>query len=369
MRATTLALLAALLVPLAPSPAAAAPPSCEPGPVELVGGDQGVLVAGQEHVQGYVLRRRLGGGVTCVVPGATVELLARVTGSSTATVVRTATTDAAGRVQFRVRPPYTVVLWARSAAQRGHEAAQSRQVVHEVATRVTMTRRALGGCREAVSGRTYPAKPGTLVHVRGDDEEVGRFTVRSDGTWSGGVRCGESALLAWIQNTARNTYGDTNRPGPVATRTTTCGTAQAPAGEAATALSHAFEPFNTTTAPHGRWWGERVVANRTDRPVTFQAYSTDTYQVLRRGTSTLVGGSGFTDAIGVGEHTLDPGEELREVISLSSGNCFAAVPPGYAALASSPGPAFPPGTAVAAQSLLKTNKGWSVSARVAVTVS
>lgn len=367
MRRTTTCLLAALLL-LPAAPAAAAPSSCEGGPVELVGGGAGVLVAGQDHVQGYVLRRRLGGGATCVVPGATVELLARIKGSSTTSVARRAATDAEGRVQFRVRPPYTVVLSARSVASGGVPAAQSTAVVHEVMTRVTLSRRVLDGCREAVAGRTYPAKPGSVVHLRGDDAEVARLGVRADGTWSGTIRCGESSLVAWIDSTARNSYGDSNQPGPAATRTTTCGTARGASGEVA-ALTHVFEPFNTTTAPYGRWWGERVVTNRTESPLTFDEYSTDTYQVLRRGSTALVGGSGFTDAIGVARRTLAPGEEVREVIALSSGNCFAPVPPGYAALASSPGPAFPAGTAVAAQSLLRTDRGWSVSARVPLTVS
>lgn len=369
MRRTVTALLAALL--LTPVlPAEAAPPACSPsGSLELVGGGAGVLVAGQEHVQGYVLRRRLGGGATCAVPGATVELLARVANTATTTVVRTGTTDADGRVQFRVRPPYTVVLSARSVADRGYAATSSTQVVHEVSTRVTLARRALDGCREAVSGRTYPAKPGTPVHISDGDRELGRFAVRSDGTWSGTVRCGDRALFASIHSTARNAYGSSHLPGPLATRTTTCGQARTSSGVVGSALMHVFEPFNLTSAPHGRWWGERVVANRTDRTLTFQAYSTDTYQTLRRGTATLVGGSGFTDAVGVSNHTLAPGEELREVISMSTGNCFASVPPGSATLGSSPGPAFPAGTAVAAQSLLRTDQGWSVSNRVALTVS
>lgn len=376
MRRTTTALLAALLLPLAPSPAAAAP-VCDGGPVELVGGGGRQMVAGQEHVQGYVLRRRLGGGRTCVVPGATVQLLARNAGATTQSVARTGTTDEDGRVQFRVRPPFTVLLSGRTLAGGGFSAVASARTELTVATRLSLARRALGGCREAVSGRTYPAKPETPVEVlrerpREEPLRVGRFLVRADGTWSGAVRvpCGTSPrLVATIQQTARNAPGSSDRRIELASRTRECGTAPTSSGETGTALTHAFEAFNLTTAVGGSWWGERVVSNRTDRVLAFRSYSTDFHRLLRRGSTVVVGTNGFNDAILVREHRLAPGEELREEVALPAANCLAEPEPGVGYFALPTGPAFPAGTAVAGVTVLAMEGGTSVSNRVPLTVS
>jgi len=366
---------AALLLLPAP-PAVAAPAACGPGPVELVGGGDTTLVAGREHVQGYLLRRRLGGGETCVLPGATVHLLARTTGSSTATVVRTGTTDDDGRVQFRVRPPYTVVLTGRSAAQEGFPAVDSAPAVLRVATRLTVNRRAVTGCRVQVTGSTYPAKPGNGVNVESTDEQgrgtwLGSTSVAADGTFARTVNlpCGStSRIYTTIPQTARNDYGSSDFALRIAATTRTCGAAKTGTGEAA-ALTHVFEPFNTTVAVGGSWWGERVVANRTDRTIVLDTYSTDLHQLLRRGSTVRIGSNGTSDAIVVERRELAPGAELRERIALVAGNCDAEVPAGYVALASSPGPAFPAGTALVGQAVLATSKGVSVSQRVALTVS
>lgn len=272
MRRTTsvlaAALTAALLLPGA-TPATAAPGACDPGPVELAGGGDTTLVASQEHVQGYVLRRRLGAGRSCVVPGA-------------------------------------------------------------------------------------------------------RLIVRADGTYLGTVAipCGSSErMFATIQRTARNDDGSSDRPGPVATRTVTCGEAQPAEGEVATALTHAFEPFNTTTPVGGGWWGEQVITNRTDRTLVFDSYSSETYSLLRRGTTVRIGSNTFNDAVAVTPRELAPGAELRERVRLLAANCDAPVPPGTVVLATSPGPSFPAGTVLVGQTILATDKGRSVSDRRALTVS
>ena len=371
-----IALASTLLVPVAPA-AAAAPTACDPGPVELVTGGDTYLVAAQDHVQGYVLRRRLGAGRSCVVPGATVQLLARDAGTTTTRVVRTGTTDADGRVQFRVRPPFNVVLTGRTLPGNGFAAVDSPRAVLTVATRLTIARRALDRCRVEVRGRTYPAKPGTLVSVwreRPKDSPVqaARLTVRADGTYLGTVPvpCGSSdRMFATIQRTARNDYGNSNRPGPVATRTVTCGEAPRGEGEVASTLTHSFEPFNTTTAVGGAWWGEQVISNRTNRTLSFDTNSTETYSLLRPGTTVRIGSDGFSDAILIAPRELAPGQEFREVVRLLAANCDAPVPPGTVLFASSPGPAFPAGTAVVGQTILATNKGRSVSDRRALTVS
>lgn len=381
VRRTTLlplvVLATALLLPVGPA-VAAAPEACPPGPVELVTGGSTEVVAGYEHVQGYVLRRRLGGGRSCVVPGATVELLARDAGTTAARLVRTGTTDAEGRVHFRVRPPFSVVLTGRSVASEGFASASSPQTVVSVATALSLTRRTVDRCRVAVSGRTRPAKPGTPVDVwreRGpyDAVQTGRFGVRPDGTWGGtaAVPCGSTErLYATIQRTARNASGSSDAPGPVAMAgTRTCGEARRSEGEVGAALSHVFEPYNTTTGVHGSWWGERVIANRTDRTLTFDSYSTDEHLLLRRGSTVAVGRSGFSDAILVTQRTLAPGQEARDVVRLQAANCYAPVPPGYASFGSSPGPAFLQDTAVVGQTQLATDKGFSVSDRRALTVS
>lgn len=380
MRRTTsvlaAALTAALLLPGA-TPATAAPGACNPGPVELAGGGDTTLVASQEHVQGYVLRRRLGAGRSCVVPGATVQLLARDAGTTTTRVVRTGTTDADGRVQFRVHPPFTVVLTGRSLPGGGFAAVDSTRSVLSIATRLTIARRALDRCRVEVRGRTYPAKPGTPVEVwrerPGDGAvRVARLIVRADGTYLGTVAipCGSSErMFATIQRTARNDDGSSDRPGHVATRAVTCGEAQPAEGEVATALTHAFEPFNTTTPVGGGWWGEQVITNRTDRTLVFDSYSSETYSLLRRGTTVRIGSNTFNDAVAVTPRELAPGAELRERVRLVAANCDAPVPPGTVVLATSPGPSFPAGAVLVGQTVLSTNKGRSVSDRRALTVS
>ena len=371
MRRSPTALLAALLLPLAPAPAQAAP-ACEGGGrVELVGGGDRLMIAGQEHVQGYVLRRRLGGGRSCVVPGATVQLLARTANSSAVTVARTGTTDAEGRVEFRVRPPYTVVLTGRAPT------ADSAPAVLTVATRLTLGRRTVDACRVAVSGSTYPAKPGTPVDVsrersRYDHVRVGRFVVRDDGRWSGtvSVPCGaDPRLSATIQATARNAFGSSDRRVVVATRTQECGSAPTSRGEVGTALTHSFEPFNTTTAVGGAWWGERVVSNRTDRVLRFDEYSTDTYRLLRRGSTVVIGQNSTSDAIGITPRELAPGEELRTRVALVAGNCLEQPPPDVVPFGLGPGPAFPAGTSLVGVTVLPVDRGESVSGRIALTVT
>ena len=379
MRRTTLlplvVLATTLVVPFAPA-SSAAPPACDPGPVELVTGGDSSVVASSDHVQGYVLRRRLGAGRSCVVPGTTVQLLARDAGTTTTRVVRTGTTDADGRVQFRVRPPYTVVLTGRSLPRAGFAAVDSPRTVVTVATRLSFARRTVDACRVAVSGRTYPAKPGTPVDVfrRGSDGFVraGRLGVRSDGTYAGtlAVPCRSSGeMFAQITRTARNEGSSSTQPGPVATRTTTCGQARRSSGEAGAALTQSFEPFNTTTAVHGSWAGERVVVNRTDRALKFDSTSVEQYSLLRRGSTVQIGSAGFSDAIVVTPRELAPGQELREPVRLLAANCETPPPPGTPVFASQPGPAFPAGTSLVGQSLLSTNKGLSVSDRRALTVS
>lgn len=380
MRITFTALLAAggalLLLPLSTAAYAGAP-ACDSGPVELVGGGGTELLAGQEHVQGYVLRRRLGAGRTCVVPGAAVELLARTTGQATAFVARTGTTDADGRVQFRVRPPYTVVLTGRSVAGGGFAAVTSPSAVLVVGTRLTLNRRQVDACHVAASGSTYPAKPDTPVEVLREQSQsevvrVGRFLVRPDGTWSGtvAVPCGSTQrLLATIQQTARNALGSSDNRVEVATRTRECGSSPARSGPAGTVLTQTFDVFNTTTALGGAWWGERVVSNRTDKAVTFRGYSSDGYRLLRRGSSVAVGMNAFNDAILVTEHRLAPGEELREVVVLEAANCLADPDPGVSYFALPTGPAFPAGTAVVGMTVLRLEGGVSVSDRVALMVT
>lgn len=371
-----LTLLTAVLLPLSPQPSGAAPASCPAGPVELVGGGATELVAGQDHVQGYVLRRRLGGGETCVVAGATVQLLARITNTSTTTVARTGTTDAQGRVEFRVRPPYTVVLTGRFVGSEGFPQVDSDHTVLTVSTRITVNRRALSGCRVLVTGSTYPAKPGNGINIesrRGYEPGpwLGSTTARADGTYSRTVQlpCGSAdRIYATIPQTARNTWGSSELQLAVATTTRTCGTAMSASGAVAE-LTHAFDPFNTTTAVGGAWWGERVVSNRSDRTLTFSASSLHSYQLLRRGTAVRIGSNATSDAIQSTGTELAPGEELRERVALVAGNCHMPAPPGYAVMESSPGPPFPAGTALVGQTVLSTDRGTSVSQRVALTVS
>ncbi|MDT7570268.1 MAG: hypothetical protein QOE05_442 [Actinomycetota bacterium] len=371
-----LGLLSSLVVTVS-SPASAAPVACSGGPLELATGEDIHQLAGQDLVQGYVLRRLLGGGKSCVVSDATVQLLARNAGEQSPRVVRTATTDAEGRVQFRVRPPYNAVLIARSASTDDFAATESAPVVVNAYTRVTIARRSLSGCRVAVSGRTFPAKPGTAVHVSSRPRPYeavarGSATVRADGTWSGVIteRCGaDDPLFAWIGQTARNAPGDSEQVVAVATRTTTCGQGAINSGQMGTALRQTFEPFNTDTAVGGVWWGDRVVTNATDQTLSVEVQQGQVYELLRPGSTVLVGSNGSSDVVSTRSHQLAPGEEFREKVVLVAANCFATVPAGYTTLATSPGLAFPAGTKVAGRSVVGTTKGTSVSQRVALTVS
>lgn len=378
VRRFTAVAAATLGLALLSTPAAVATsPSCDPGPVELVTGGDTELLAGQEHVQGYLLRRTLGAGRSCVVPGATVELLARNAGASTPSVIRTATTDADGRAVFRVRPPYSVVLTGRTVAANGFSATESATTTLRVATRLSFARRPLDACHVAVAGRTYPAKPGTTVEVqrqRGtyDVVRIGRTTVRQDGTWQTTVTvpCGSTdRLFATIQQTARNAYGSSDRRIEVAQRTTTCGQGNSNSEAAGTALTQTFEPFNTTTAVGGSWWGERVISNRTQATLTYDDYDYEVYELLRLGTAVLVGKNSSSDAVLVTHRSLAPGAEIRDRVALEAANCFETPPPGVVPFSSSPGPAFPAGTSVAGRTVYVTTDGTSVSQRVPLTVS
>lgn len=353
MRRTTVVLAAvlsaAVLVPAAP---AAAAKECAPGPVELVTGAGPLLVAGQEHVQGYVLRRRLGAGRTCVVPGAVVHLFARVKNDSTVVRVRTGTTDADGRVQFRVRPPHTTVLSAASDEAPGFPSASAPQVVVRVRVRVTLTSRPAGDCRVEVAGRTYPAKPGLLVHFSDD----GRVPVRSDGTYRGVVAraCGTTVpLVGHVPPSHRNESGDTRPQEAPPAAPVTCGAAPTEPGPPG--LTQRLEVFNTTTTVGGAWSGERVVANPTDQPVAFSSgrhfTSTEPYRLLRTGTADVLGREGWTDAgEGAREQVLQPGEEVRTPVRLLARNCLA--PQAQPAFASTYGPPLAPGRVEAVSVLL-----------------
>lgn len=350
----TAALLAAALstAVLLPAPAALAAEACGPGPVELVTAGGALLVAGDEHVQGYVLRRRLGAGRSCVVPGAVVHLSARTKNDTRVVRVRTATTDAAGRVQFRVRPPYTTVLTASSEATSEVPAASAAQALLQVGVRVTLTARPVSGCAVEVSGRTYPAKPGSYVAFPGDV----RAPLRSDGTYRGVVPrdCGATApLVGYVPPSHRNEAGDTRVPEAPDPTPVTCGTSPGSAGPPG--LTQRLEVFNTTTVVGGSWYGERVVANPTDQPVTFSSgrhfTSSEPYRVLRNGTTDVLGREGWTDA---GEparsRTLQPGEEVRTPVQLRARNCEA--PQDVPAFASSYGPPLPRGRVVGVSVLL-----------------
>lgn len=348
----TAALLAALLLPLAPAAPAAAAEACGPGPAQLATGGDAHITAGDQHVQGYVLRRLLGGGRSCVVPGAVVHLFARTKNDTAVVRVRTGTTDVDGRVQFRVRPPYTTVLTATSDATPDVPAASSPAAVVRVGVRVSLAVRALAGCAVEVAGRTFPAKPGVQVQFSDD----GRVGIRSDGTYRGVVRrtCGTTVpLVGYVPPTHRNESGDTRPREAPATTPVTCGSA--PTAEGPRGLVQRLELFNTTTPVGGSWYGERVVANPTDSPVTFRTgrhfTSGEPYRLLRPGTPHVLGREGWTDA---GEpprdRTLQPGEELRVPVRLVARNCEA--PQTQPAFASRYGPPLPRGRYEAVSVLL-----------------
>lgn len=378
MRRTTLQLLAAALTAVAVGPALvavppvqAADPTCGPGPVELVGAPSGLLTSGSEHVQGYLLRRPGPSGTQCVVPGVAVDLLARDAGQQVTRVVRTAMTDADGRVQFRVRPPFTVVLSARSAPTDQHPSARSATAVVEVGTRLGFAIRTVDRCRVGVSGRTYPAKPGTPVEVFRDSDRDGRVRigaprVAADGTYSAvlPVPCGNrDRLLATIQRTARNADGGSGLPQAPVSRAQTCGQAR-DADSRTSALSHRFLPFNVVTAPSGSWWGERVITNASAEPVSFDRSSDAVYQLMRLATQDVLGAEQPSDAIHVTPVTLGPGESLRDTVFLQARNCFEPL----RAIVAAQGPPFPAGTRLAGQTRLSTSLGTTVSQRVELRV-
>lgn len=353
------ALGAALLLPLAPAavaPAAAADaPPCTgaDAPLELVTAGYDAIVAGGDRVQGFVLRRGAGRAVRCAVAGVQVELFARTKNDQRQVLVRRGTTDGAGRVEFRVTPPYTTVLTGRATALTGAATATVSAVSEvPVATRVTLAARSLTGCRVEVHGRTYPAKPRTLLHVTTAAAELARVQVRADGTYAAVLRrpCRDSSpVTVSIDETARNARGSSRLPEAADPTPTTCGTGASGRGPAG--LAHAFEPFQLTTAVGGSWAGERVLTNRSSSPITFREASTFTqgtpYEVLRNGTAQVLGVAGFTDAGAPHESvTLAPGEQYRTVVLVQARNCYAPLPPGTAAFASSPGAPLPPGRVV-----------------------
>lgn len=373
MRRTLPVLLAALLLPL--GPAAGAAPACGPGAVEVVASEGAVLQAGGEHVQAFVVRRLSPTGAACVAPGVTVELLARTKNDTATPVVRTATTDPDGRVEFRVRPPYTTVLTGRSVATAELDSATSPSVVVRVQTRLTLSTRALAGCRTEVAGRSHPAKPGsrvTLTTARGTS--IGSVGIASDGTYGGVLSrpCDDpTALRGSVPETARNEAGSSGRPPAADPTPGTCGTG--PSGQGPAGLVQRFEPINLTTVVGGAWTGERVVENTGEAPVTFSSgrmFSTsEPYRLMRSGTTALLGKEGWTDAgEGATARTLQPGEQWRTRVVLAALNCYAPPPSGYAVLESTPGPPLPAGTVVGV-TVLKLGDGteWA-SQRVALRI-
>lgn len=357
MRRTSALLLAGLtaVVLLPPSASASDAPVCTTadGALELVTGGFTPIVAGADRVQGFVLRRGSGTAPRCAVAGVEVELLARTKNDSRQVLVRRGTTDAAGRVQFQVTPPFTTVLTGRATATSG-SATQTVTAVSQVpvGTRVTLTSRALSGCRVEVHGRTYPAKPGSRLHVTTSAAELARVPVRADGTYGAvlGRPCADrSAVVVSIDPTARNEHGSSTAPELPDRTPGTCGTGVT--GRGPDGLVQTFEPFNTSTAVGGTWVGERVLTNASSSPVTYRegsSFSQSTpYRLLRSGTQDVLGQEGFTDAGSPRSPvTLAPGEQARVVVVLDARNCYAPRPPGYVAFASSPGAPLPPGRVV-----------------------
>ncbi|MCU1692621.1 MAG: hypothetical protein JWM64_1712, partial [Frankiales bacterium] len=357
------------------------PTACGAGPAELATGGpasaaQAPRTAGQDAVVGYLLRRREGAGVDCAVPGVAVELLAREKNSTVVRVVRTATTDAEGRVSFRVTPPRTVSLTARSVATpEVPPAAATATVVVGVRTRVTAAVRRLSGCRVEVAGRTSPAKPGSRVRV--DSTAAGRLpdaVVAADGTYrlvrTG--RCqGVGSVLASIAETHANEPGSSAAPAAAATSLRTCGTGGAGEGPLEPGLTHRLVVFATDTVVGGSWYGERVLANPTDSPISYDYgrgfVLSEPYRVMRYGTRQVLGLEGRTDfGQGATTRTLQPGQEERVPVVLDAANCYAEAPPSFE---SRPGPSLPPGRYVGTSELsVDRGRSWT-SQRVALTVS
>ncbi|MCA1713177.1 MAG: hypothetical protein LC789_16675, partial [Actinobacteria bacterium] len=326
------------------------------------------LTATQEHVQGYVLRRLVGAGRTCVGAGQVVELLARTVNTSDTRVVRTATTDAAGRVEFTVRPTSSTVLYGRTAGVRSLDA-----VVH-VRTRISLTTTPSSACALRAAGRTYPAKPGTTVHVTGGTATVDT-RVAADGSYAATVpvRCGtRPALTSFVARTYRNDEGRSNLPLRAAARIVTCGTEVPGPGPAQSGLTLALELFNVTTEVDGSWFGEVVVANPTDGPVTYRPEDSfrigEPYRLFRPASYAVIGSERFTDAgEPAKEMTLQPGEERRVRVELRAANC--AGDSGQPVYESSFGPPLPAGTYVAAAvKRVDGGRQWS-SPRVEVRVA
>ena len=368
LRVLSLAAAAAML----PISAAVAGPPCDVRGAELAGGTLARIVVGEQHVQGYVLRQRLGGGRSCVIAGAGVELLARTANTSETRVVRTGTTDSNGRVEFAVRPLYTTVLQARLT----DGSVQSAAATIRLATRISAYSRtvAANDCRVRVHGRTFPAKPGSIVTVDGGiPEEQARARVAADGTYAAVVAssaCGGGApLVVSIGRTYRNDSASSNEPRPVAARVAACSTFSAGEGPAQPGLTLALELFNTTARPHGVWAGEVVVANPTSEAQTYKAEDGfslgEPYRVLLTGSSSVVSSEDRTDGGSPpASTTLQPGEEKRVPVSLRASNCPRAF-----AFGTAPGDGLPPGTyEVVAVKRVDDGRDWS-SARVPVTVA
>lgn len=369
--APALAALTAGAVLTAALPAQGADAACEPGSLELVGAPAGSITSGSDHVQGYLLRRLGPSGSQCVAAGVTVELLARDAGQQVTRVVRSALTDADGRVQFRVRPPYTVVLSARSSPTERHPSARSATALVVVGTRLGFAVRTVDRCRVAVSGRTYPAKPGTTVEVFRSNDRDGRVRlgaprVATDGSYAStlAIPCGNrDPLQATIQRTARNGVGGSGLPRPVATSLMTCGEA-GPSDPRTAALAHRFDPYNTVTAVDGSWWGERVITNTSSEPLSFDRYTGGAYRLMRLGTRTVLGGPEGTDAFTATPVTLQPGEAVRETVALRTRNCYEPI----RGIVAEHGPPFPAGTRLVGQTVLSTSLGTSTGQRVELRV-
>jgi hypothetical protein len=281
-------------------------------------------------------------------------------------------------VHFRVTPPRTVVLHARYAGSEGSAPTASSSVVVGVRVRLAVRSQALSGCRLQVTGRTTPAKPGSRVHLQdGSTRRLADAAVAADGTFrsvQAGVCGAAGRVVASLGETHTNEAGTSAPAAPPAAPLRTCGTGSEDQGPPAPGLVHRLVVFGTETVVGGAWYGERVVGNPTDQPVTYTAGSSfsvgEPYRVLREGTQEVVGREGFTDAgRGLTPRTLQPGEEDRVPVVLVAANCYRDEGPVFA---SSPGPDLPPGRYAGTSELQTASDGrygsWS-SQRVALSVS
>ncbi len=281
-----------------------------------------------------------------MLPGATVQLLAREKNSTVLRIVRSGVTDAEGRVQFRVTPPRTVVLRAHFVGVEGSAPTESGPVVVGVGTRVSVAARALSACRVEVTGRTTPAKPQSRVRLDLGGRSASAV-VAADGTYRTvqAVRCGSPVqVTAGIGETLSNEPGRSGLPASPASRPVTCGTGGTDEGPLAEGLTHRLVVFATETAVGGAWYGERVLANPTDHPVSY-AYGRgfsreEPYRVLRSGTQQVLGREGTTDSgQGPSTSTLQPGQEQRVPVRLGATNCSTLRAGGLRGL---PGPGAAP---------------------------